>query len=335
MTDPLLADLERTPAWRDGAVRALSRQGPALQERGSDASPALLLRVAELSVAAGAAGQALRLAEVLAADVPDPARMWFLVHRLAARGPVGRLEAHPITASDPLSRMRQATVNAEASSYLQPNTAERLAGWRAVLAEDADGFAADELRFLAATGAAQILCTRGEAAEAVDLLDQAGELARRYEAPHDEAALQLWRFLAYQQLEDRAGLLDVGRRAEQLPGDALGALPRAVGQQLRAAAAGDPVATIQALDAGIQEAYDRGDWTGYAGLAHAKFLAFDALSQPWFAYRTLKLARLVLRRNGYEALDALLAGQEQRLRARVGEEAWAAFGDRLIAQTSG
>jgi len=341
--DPLLKELERTPAWRDGAVRALDAHGPALKARSRSAKPALLLRAAELVLAAGGAGQALSLVQHLAKKSVSRKlqdRLEFLAQRLAARTPEAPVKVREEEPTDPLGQMRLATLRAEIATYQSSHLGERSAGWRTVLAAPEDGtgasLAADELRFLAATNLAQILLMKGEADEARELLQRAAELAQRYDAPHDEASLQTWLYLACQQLEDTEAMIAVGKRAAELPSGAVGTLPQSVRRQLDAVEAmkgGDPVESIQALDHGLQEAEQRQDWTGYAALAQSKFLAFEALEQPYFAYRTLKLAGSLLRRHGSDDLAKLIKRLEQRVRRGVDEETWAEFGQRLISET--
>lgn len=329
--------LERTPAWRDGATAALLEHGAALEHLGDASSTRLLLRVGELLLAAGLVDPALACAQRLvdrALTDDERARAAFLVRRLAARVPRAPILESPRD-DTPLGRMRAAVVRAERATYREPDTAERRDAWEAVLGEPlAQGFQADELRFLAASQLAPIRLAEAQAQEARDALELAADLARRYGAVRDEASLQMWLYLAADQLRDRDALLAVGRRAAELPSGVAGALPISVQAQLAAAQrmiGGDPAGAVQALDAGLDDAHRRGDWPGYAALAAAKARAFAGLDQPWPAYRSLKLAGSLLRRTDEARPYAALLGViEDDLRQRVGDAAWAAYGERLV-----
>lgn len=331
--------LERTPAWRDGATAVLLENGAALERLGDASSTRLLLRAAELLLAAGLVDPALACAgHLIERPLSDDerARAAFLVRRLAARVPRAPLIGIPRDGT-PLGRMRDAVVRAERATYREPNTALRREAWTEVLDEpDAQGFHADELRFLAATQLAPIWLADGQAERARDALERAAELARRYGALRDEASLQMWRYLAFDRLGDRDALRAVGRRAAELPSGVPGALPVSVRSQLEAAErmiGGDVAGAVETLDAGLDDAHRREDWLGYAALAVAKARAFAGLGQPWPAYRSLKLAGSLLRREeGGRPYAALLRAIEDDLRAKVGEATWAAFGERLVTE---
>ena len=94
----------------------------------------------------------------------------------------------------------------------------------------------------------------------------------------------------------------------------------------------DPVKAIQALERGLKKAYADNDWAGYASLVHTMYQSFELLEEDYFAYRSLKLGRSVLRRNEAEHLSVLLAKLELRLRGQVSSKRWIQMGERLMRE---
>ncbi len=331
----ILERLEATPAWRDGAMRAIESVRPQLEAMGEPSTPGpapLRLRLAELLRAAGAHDAVQRLLQGLAPDALDPARRARLAF-LRMRYLVVLPGAAPTPLDDPrpIGRVRDATLHAE-SAWIRRRLPRAEASWREVMRTALEGIEADELIYDAGCGLARHFVVAGRAGEAVAALARADEVAARYDAHHDRAALSLWWYTALQQQGDVAGLHRLGERCATLPGGVPGALPGALVQQLRASAEagrGDPVAATQIFTAGMRAAVERRDPEGYAALALAQARLFLNVSRSYGAYRTLKIAGSRLRKMDAELHAGLVRQALDRLQGQLGDDAFASFAARL------
>ncbi|MFZ5479641.1 MAG: hypothetical protein ACOZNI_22940 [Myxococcota bacterium] len=333
----LLQDLEGVPAWRDGATRALARHRDALVHVTED-RPAVLLRLAELLAAAGLAGQAFAAAhgvDPASLDADRRERRAFLLARLLARVPDLGEPGPPVAGDTPLGALRHRMLDAERAQVAGDRPAAGDA-WARALAVPATGLAADELHFEAAKHLAAARLLESDAAAAAMLLARAAAIARRHGADADEAALGLSTYAALAAQRDRPAVAALCERAAVLPADVPGALPPALVAQVRAARVamtGDVSAAVRALDDALSRAHAEADWPGYASLALAKAIVFEEVGEPYPRFRTLLLARSLLRRSD-PATASLLDTPVKNLEREVGPEAWAAFGARLKREVS-
>ena len=88
-------------------------------------------------------------------------------------------------------------------------------------------------------------------------------------------------------------------------------------------------------EGGGADAAGRSDWAGYTALALAKLGMLDVLDLPYEAYRATRLNAAALRRAGQAELAASLLRRLGPLEARIGAEAWAGYGARLVAELQG
>jgi hypothetical protein len=303
----LAQTLEQTPVWPHTAARVLVRHGAAIGiEIGSNLR--LRLRVAELTAAAGDAAGAFRLTEALDAaplDAHARSRVLWLKTRLLARAP--GTTAPPMPAAG-LDRLRWLVLAAERAT-LTGEIAVASGCWReAVTLGEAlaagphrhpdDAREVDELTYEAATHTIP-LASDADPRAARRWLDLATALARRWRAPHEEAALQWLAMILLFRLGDLSALVALAARARELPTDVPGALSPDVRAQLDAmglARARDLEGAVGALDQAIEEAHGRRDVTAYLSLVTSKIRVFDAIGDGYAAYRSITLARAWLRR---------------------------------------
>lgn len=321
----VLAALEATPAWTNGARVALQRHRAALA--GDD--PRVLLRAAELALAAGGVAAAGLLRSRIRQG-PDR-RLAFLDARLLARRPD---QPAPDPEGDDL---RAETVRAEAA-YARGRFEEAAAAWERVLRLEGEGLLADELRYEAAVARGRLLLASDQPAEALALLEQAADLARRRQAPHDEAGTLLWRYEALVRLGRTEDLVALGRRGQELPPVDVGGLPPALVHHLLAvgeAARKDVRGAVEALEAGIRALDPRADAAGWAALSLAKATALEAAGRDDEVFRILVLARNRLRRSGASFETALFDPVIASFRERVGEPLWQELYARLRDEVRG
>ena len=323
---PTLAErLEGVPLWPFTAIRALVAAKEELRAIGQGAPPELRLVWAELTRATGdgVTAQALSASvDPTQVDRPRRRRLAFLRgHFLQALpgAPASRL-----TDPSPLGRARQDTLLAR-HALLQTDPAGAEAAFRRVLSTTATGRRADELVYEAAAWTGGHLVQHGDAAEGLELLAWAEELAVRHHAPADRASLHARMLHGLQRAGDRDGLRRLARRAVDLPTDVPGALPPAVVQQFLAAdeaLGGLPLQALKRLHREKLAARDRSDWAGYASLAVSEARMSEP-ADPYFSFRTLKLAGVHLRKAGQPDLDRLVAKEAADLVARhAGATAW-------------
>lgn len=344
MPDPappsLFAPLWSTPAWRHASQQALDRERDLIARIGDLEPPARaepMVRFAELLSAAGLAQHAWSVL-----DAVDPAALsteirgrWvFARHRLLARLPGHEVMVLPSPDDTPLGRRRAAILRAEQAT-LSGQHDEALTAWEEALGVEVEGLTADELGYEAAVGACRLALPRDRVDKAISYGRQAVALARRYGADGDEAVAIGALYAAHAARSDRDALLDLGRRAAELPTGLPGALPPGYVSRLTAANAvmgGDAATALRTLDQGLRDAYERRDPHAYASLVLAKWSVFHGLGDDWLEYRTLRLGQHTIRSLDAEVAAALLQPAVERLHRRLGEPRWEELGARLIAE---
>ncbi|MBW1879931.1 MAG: hypothetical protein JRJ84_16335 [Deltaproteobacteria bacterium] len=337
MAEEALRVWEATPAWPNGARSAFERHRLVLEDFEAlkpKLRARLLLRAAELTYGMGGYVASGLLRPQIAVDALDPPgrdRHAFLSARLAARTPEAASLPTLVADGSALEEMRLHTVRAEAAFTLG-RFDEAVAEWENVLESDAAGMAADEQRYEAQVGLARQHLAVNRAEAALALLEDARALALQYESPHDEAGIHFWLYEALVRLGRQADLFELARRADALPRVDIGGLPRHLVFHLRAterAAAEDPKEAVRILEEGIRELDPSTEGHGWGALIMAKATVLESVGRDYQVFRTLVLARNRLRRSGAEAAAALFDPLVEDSRARVGQERWDAFVDRL------
>lgn len=329
-----LKKLDETPAWRDGALKALEEHRPVLQHISDtpiDTRWPLALRMAELlaaSLAPALAIDVVRGLPVRALDSERAQRLAFLRARLARHHPEAGLDPSfedEDTDLDGLRLLALAWANALAARDVPALVSTLEAARRA----PGEGLRCDEIRFDALVTLAGL---HTDPRTRAPILDEAAQVARRNGAPWDEASLLLGQYMARMQMGDREALLALARRAADLPRDVPGALPPGLLAQLEGVALlaeGDAEGAIRRFDQGIVEADGRGDASAYAALVLAKARVFSAADRSWGAYRTLKLGMAWLKKRGTPFDVEALRAEEHAVKSRTDPAAWAEFASRL------
>ena len=328
-----MIDLERVPAWRNTAARVLA-EAPA-----TATDPGSRVRLAELALAAGAVqapgGPGDAAVRALAVGDGDPAlrrRAAFVRARVDLRAPGAPMPAWD--GDDPLDDLRRALLDAEHALYAAVDPARRRSAFVRLVETHAD-VRCDDWRFEALAELGRDALAGGDADRALVLLERAEHMAAN--APWDLATLGLSLLAAHLAKRDLVGALAVVARFDALP-EVAGQIPKASREQMRAVRAvqgGELGGAVVTLDQGLTDAAARSDWAGYTALALAKLGMLDVLDLPYEAYRATRLNAAALRRAGQGELAASLLRRLGPMEARIGAEAWAGYGARLVAELQG
>lgn len=328
MPHPLARALEAIPAWPRAAAAGLLRHRRELEGFTADGDDRVrvLLRLAELSLATGAVGEAIAAARFLSRnadlDMALTRRLDTVRARLAVRNETTTVQATPARPAEPLARMRGSLVYAE-SAATRGNLADALRGFRDVAAEEPCGPEGDEFRYLALFAVGGSCVARGQAAAALPLFSLASGLARAAGSTEGHAITEAWRWSAAVACGDsKAEAETVG----------CGAVPTVLIDAAREWSSGDPDAALGLFADGMAASARATDPDEHAMLALGYAQALDAFDEPFRAYRVLRLAYRDLDQ-WFQLEHALVLGVAvQRAQTSLGPDATAEFDAQLASE---